>query len=124
MLNKKSNKYKELYEETNLLGEKVLNEKIESLINLSGKLTEITLQSVITTKLERISIILPIINKKIKQYEEILNKDQENYNKAKSELDHKLLQLKVFTIYYQRHKEMFNNITNKNSKVKRMLSPV
>lgn len=124
MLNKKSNKYKELYEETNLLGENVLNEKIESLINLSGKLTEITLKSVITTKLERISIILPIINKKIKQYEEILNKDQENYNKAKSELDHKLLQLKVFTIYYQRHKEMFNNITNKNSKVKRMLSPV
>lgn len=124
MLNKKSNKYKELYEETNLLGEKVINEKIESLINLSGKLTEITLKSVITTKLERISIILPIINKKIKQYEEILNKDQENYNKAKSELDHKLLQLKVFTIYYQRHKEMFNNITNKNSKVKRMLSPV
>lgn len=124
MLNKKSNKYKELYEETNLLGENVLNEKIESLINLSGKLTEITLQSVITTKLERISIILPIINKKIKQYEEILNKDQENYNKAKSELDHKLLQLKVFIIYYQRHKEMFNNITNKNSKVKRMLSPV
>lgn len=100
MLNKKSNKYKELYEETNLLGENVLNEKIESLINLSGKLTEITLQSVITTKLERISIILPIINKKIKQYEEILNKDQENYNKAKSELDHKLLQLKVFIIYY------------------------
>lgn len=100
MLNKKSNKYKELYEETNLLGENVLNEKIESLINLSGKLTEITLQSVITTKLERISIILPIINKKIKQYKEILNKDQENYNKAKSELDHKLLQLKVFTIYY------------------------
>lgn len=100
MLNKKSNKYKELYEETNLLGEKVINEKIESLINLSGKLTEITLKSVITTKLERISIILPIINKKIKQYEEILNKDQENYNKAKSELDHKLLQLKVFTIYY------------------------
>lgn len=124
MLNKKSNKYKELYEETNLLGENVLNEKIESLINLSGKLTEITLQSVITTKLERISIILPIINKKIKQYKEILNEDQENYNKAKSELDHKLLQLKVFTIYYQRHKEMFNNITNKNSKVKRMLSPV
>lgn len=124
MLNKKSNKYKELYEETNLLGENVLNEKIESLINFSGKLTEITLQSVITTKLERISIILPIINKKIKQYEEILNKDQENYNKAKSELDHKLLQLKVFIIYYQRHKEMFNNITNKNSKVKRMLSPV
>lgn len=100
MLNKKSNKYKELYEETNLLGENVLNEKIESLINLSGKLTEITLQSVITTKLERISIILPIINKKIKQYKEILNEDQENYNKAKSELDHKLLQLKVFTIYY------------------------
>lgn len=100
MLNKKSNKYKELYEETNLLGENVLNEKIESLINLSGKLTEITLHSVITTKLERISIILPIINKKIKQYEEILNKDQENYNKAKSELDHKLLQLKVFIIYY------------------------
>lgn len=126
LMKDKAEKYQTLYNETNERLFNIVDKKIKKLNNIHSKLMGITPKEIIEVNLTRFSVLLPEIEKEISETQIQIDEAKRYsfyiyliyfslYDIAKKNLDDKALQLK-------RAREMFNNLHNKSSKVKKLFS--
>lgn len=129
LMKDKAEKYQTLYNETNERLFNIVDKKIKKLNNIHSKLMGITPKEIIEVNLTRFSVLLPEIEKEISETQIQIDEAKKYlfiyiyyyilkislYDIAKKNLDDKALQLK-------RAREMFNNLHNKSSKVKKLFS--